>query len=128
MTCELSRILHVDDDDDIREVVSVALQMVGGFDLVQCASGREALDKVVEAKPDLILLDVMMPGMDGPETARALKANPETADIPIVFVTARGNDQSRGELLEAGGVDVIGKPFDPMTLSDQVRAVWDRRS
>lgn len=124
---ELNRILHVDDEPDIREVAKLSLEGVGGFTVEVCASGQEALDVAPRFKPDLILLDVMMPIMDGPSTLRALRDNDETAYIPIVFMTAKVQKLEIVEFKELGAIDVIEKPFDPMNLADQVKAIWDKR-
>ncbi|MCU0840935.1 MAG: response regulator [Thiobacillaceae bacterium] len=125
---ELTRILHVEDEPDIQAVARLALEMVGGFTVRQCGSGREALEAVGEFRPQLILLDVMMPGMDGPSTLQALRRMPEAAGIPVVFMTAKVQPQEVAEFKALGALDVIAKPFDPMTLSDQVRQVWARRA
>ena len=124
---ELDRILHVDDEPDIREVAKLSLEGVGGFTVEVCASGEEALEAVPRFKPDLILLDVMMPIMDGPSTLRALRDGDKTTGIPIVFMTAKVQKLEIAEFKELGAIDVIEKPFDPMTLADQVKAIWDKR-
>lgn len=123
----LKRILHVDDEPDIREVAKLALEGVGGFTVEVCASGKEALEMAPRFKPDLILLDVMIPIMDGPSTLRALRDDDKTADIPIVFMTAKVQKLEIAEFKELGAIDVIEKPFDPMTLADRVKAIWDKR-
>ena len=124
---ELNRILHVDDEPDIREVTKLALEGVGGFTVEACASGEEAREVAPRFKPDLILLDVMMPIMDGPSTLRALRDDDETAHIPIVFMTAKVQKLEIAGFKDLGAIDVIEKPFDPMTLADQVKAIWDKR-
>jgi len=121
---ELKTILYVDDEPDIRAVVELSLGLVAGFQVTVCASGAEALGRAAELRPQLIMLDVMMPEMDGPATLAALRAQPATADIPVVFLTAKVQPGEVERLKEAGAVDVIAKPFDPMRLGDQVRAVW----
>jgi CheY-like chemotaxis protein len=122
----LSRILFVEDDPDIQTVARMALEAVGGFNVMPCSSGAEALERVVPFAPDLILLDVMMPGMDGLATLEALRRQPETADIPVVFMTAKVQAQEVARYREVGAVDVIAKPFDPMTLPATVRSIWSR--
>jgi CheY-like chemotaxis protein len=122
----LTRILYVEDDADIRTVASFSLETVGGFVLAVCASGKEALAQATAFAPQLLLLDVMMPGMDGLETLAALREMPETAATPAVFMTAKVQQQEVARFLTLGAVDVISKPFDPMTLSDEIRAIWDR--
>lgn len=125
---ELTRILHVEDEPDIQAVAKLALEVVGGFTVRQCSSGQEALATVDAFQPELILLDVMMPGMDGPSTLQALRRMPEAAGIPVVFMTAKVQPQEVAEFKALGALDVIAKPFDPMTLSDQVRQVWARHA
>ena len=123
----LTRILYVEDDADIRAVASFALEAVGGFVLAACASGEEALAQAAAFAPQLLLLDVMMPGMDGPETLAALRARAETAATPAVFMTAKVQPQEVARYRALGALDVISKPFDPITLSDEIRAIWARR-
>lgn len=120
----LNRILHVDDEQDIREVAKLALEGVGGFTLESCESGAEALEKLPGFNPDMILLDIMMPGMDGPSTLEALRKLPEAVETPVVFMTAKVQAHELKAFGALGVVDVIVKPFDPMTLSDRVREIW----
>ena len=120
----LSRILHVDDETDIREVAKLALEAVGGFTVESCGSGQEAVSRAAGFAPDLILLDVMMPGLDGPATFRALKELPECANTPVIFVTAKAMPPELNRFKEMGAIGVIAKPFDPMTLADQLRSIW----
>lgn len=120
----MKKILHVDDEKDIRAVAKLALQTVGGFELFSCASGQEALDCVAEQAPDLILLDVMMPGMDGPSTLFELRKREDVASVPIIFMTAKTQQDEIRHLLEIGAIGVIAKPFNPMTLGQEVRKVW----
>jgi CheY-like chemotaxis protein len=116
------RILHVDDEPDIREVVEISLGLDPECSTRSCASGREALGVAVEWAPDIILLDVMMPVMDGAATLANLRANPLTAGIPVVFMTARAQSRELDLFRSLGAVGVIPKPFDPMTLAASVRA------
>lgn len=113
--------LLVDDDPDIRTIGEVSLATVGGFEVVVAESGLACLDRAQSARPDVILLDVMMPELDGPSTLRRLRADPRTADIPVIFLTAKV--QERGSYLKLGAAGVINKPFDPMTLPERVRAL-----
>lgn len=117
----MTRILYVDDEPDIREVAQMSLELDPEFEVRTCASGPEALEQAVAWQPDLVLLDVMMPEMDGPTVFAHLRKQPETAAIPVVFITARTQaSEVRGfEALGARGV--LAKPFDPMTLADRVR-------
>ena len=120
----LTRILHVDDDEDIRTIANLALEMVGNFELMQCASGSEAIAQIAEFAPDLVLLDYMMPVMNGGETLNEIRKIPGYADVPSVFMTARLQEELVQELLDKGAWGVIRKPFDPMTLADDIRAIW----
>jgi CheY-like chemotaxis protein len=115
------RILYVDDEPDIREVVEISLGLDPAFVVRSCASGAEALAATSDWIPDLILLDVIMPEMDGPTTFARLAARPRTADIPVVFMTARAQASELQRLHALGAVGVIAKPFDPMTLAALVR-------
>lgn len=117
----LLRVLHVDDESDIREVVDIALGLDPSLSLQGCASGAEAIKAASDWHPDLILLDVMMPGMDGPTTLAHLRESTETADIPVVFMTARAQSRELDHFLSLGAAGVITKPFDPMTLAAEVR-------
>lgn len=120
----MPRILYVDDEADIREVALMALELDPDNQVRACASGGEAIRVVPEWQPDLILLDVMMPGMDGPATLSALRE--QGRDVPVVFITARTQESEREALLAAGALGVIAKPFDPMTLADAVREYLPR--
>ncbi len=120
----LQKILHIEDEPDIRAVARVALESVGGFTVEMASSGKEALEKAPSFAPDLILLDVMMPEMDGPATLAKLRELPGLEETPVIFMTAKVMDAERASYLEMGAIDVIAKPFDPMTLSDQIRAIW----
>jgi len=121
---ELKRILYVEDEPDIRAVAQIALEVVGGFVTRICSSGAEALQAVASFAPDLILLDVMMPGMDGPSTLLALRKLPELDGTPVAFMTAKVQPNEVIEYKRLGAIGVIAKPFDPMTLGDAVRALW----
>ena len=125
MNGPLKRLLLVDDDPDIQTIASLALVDIGGFELLTCSSGDEALSRYAEFAPQLILLDVMMPGLDGPATLAALRRLPG-GGVPVVFVTAKVRNQERQRYLDLGAVEVIPKPFDPMSLADQLRALWAR--
>lgn len=122
----LETILYVEDDPDIRAIAELALGTVGGFQLLPCRGGQEALETLGSTRPDLILLDVMMPGMDGPETFRAIRRQEDHADIPVVFMTAKIQPNEVKDYLDMGALGVIAKPFDPMTLADQVRTLWQK--
>lgn len=127
MTRELTRILYVEDDPDIQAIAMMVLETISGFTLEACSGGSEALAKAVQFNPDLVLLDVMMPGMDGPETLKGLRAFPELASTPVVFMTAKVQPQEVEGYLKLGAVGVIAKPFDPMTLAQELRDIWARQ-
>lgn len=122
----LQNILYVEDEPDIQAVAQVALEMVGGFTLKVCSSGQEALEAVLTFTPDLILLDVMMPGMDGPTTMLELRKQPALAHTPMVFMTAKVQPGEISEYLALGASGVIAKPFDPMKLATEVRTIWEQ--
>ncbi len=121
----LSRILLVDDEDDIRTIGEMSLSMVGQWDVLTAGDGPTAVEIALREQPDLILLDVMMPGMDGPTTFGKLRETPRTATIPVVFITAKVQKQEVERYMSLGALGVIAKPFDPMTLPDQIRALID---
>lgn len=121
---ELKRILYVEDEPDIQAVAKLALEALGGFEVHICSSGKEAMESVLVFSPDLILLDVMMPGMDGPTTLKAMRELPELSQIPVVFMTAKVQPQEIQEYKRLGAIDVIPKPFDPMTLAGVVKQIW----
>jgi CheY-like chemotaxis protein len=120
----LQKILFVEDDPDIQMVAQLALEAVGGYTVQMCSSGKEALAVAEQFAPDLILLDVMMPGMDGPTTLIELRKKSSLTQTPVVFMTARVQRHEIEQYLAMGAADVISKPFDPMTLSAQVADIW----
>lgn len=119
----MTRILYIDDEADIREIAALSLELEGDFDVRCCASGAEGIIVAREWQPSLILLDVMMPQMDGPTTYAVLAADPATASIPVVFITARTQSADVDALRALGARGVIAKPFDPMALGGQVKAL-----
>ena len=124
MASELRRISVVEDDRDICAIVQLALEEVGGFEVQVCNSGSEAIDKVPDFEPDIIIMDFMMPGMNGIETMTSLKSIPGVADTPVIFMTARVQTRDVEEYKTIGIAGVITKPFDPMSLADNVREIW----
>lgn len=116
----LKRILVIDDEDDIREVAQLSLEMVGGWEVLTAHSGTEGLVVAETEHPDAILLDVMMPDMDGPATFKELQANPTTEDIPVILLTAKVLSSDQRRFSELGVTAVIPKPFEPMNLATQV--------
>ncbi len=121
------RILVVDDEDDIREIAQVCLQTVGGYEVVGAASGAEGLAEAHARRPDAILLDVMMPGMDGPATFAKLQENESTRHIPVILLTARVQASDLEKFSHLGVSGVLAKPFDPMSLSSEVAEVLQWR-
>jgi len=126
MTRELKRILYVEDEPDIQAVARIALENVGGFTLEICNSGQEAIARGPGFKPDLVILDVMMPGMDGVTTLQELRKLPGMSDVPAMFMTAKVQPNEVDQLRKHGAIDVIPKPFDPMTLSENIRSLWHK--
>jgi CheY-like chemotaxis protein len=122
----LKKILHVEDEDDIRLLTKIVLESIGGFEVESCSSGQVALEKVRNFEPDLLILDVMMPEMDGPMTLEALRESQESAEIPVIFMTAKAQEQELQRLLGLGAIDIITKPYDPQTLSAQIQTKWNK--
>ncbi len=116
------RILIIDDEADIREVVALSLETVADWEVVTASSGAQGLTSAIEHQPDAILLDVMMPGMDGPTTFRELRNNPATARIPVLLLTAKVQSTDQKRFADLGVEAVLFKPFDPLTLSEQIVA------
>jgi CheY-like chemotaxis protein len=117
------RILIIDDEEDIRDVAALSLETVAGWEVMVASSGAQGLARAIEHPPDAILLDVMMPGMDGPTTLRELRKNPVTAKIPVLLLTAKVQASDQRRFADLGVEAVLSKPFDPMTLSKQISAV-----
>jgi CheY-like chemotaxis protein len=117
------RILIVDDEDDIRAVAALSLETVADWEVVVASSGAQGLARAIEYQPDAILLDVMMPGMDGPATFHELRKNPATARIPVLLLTAKVQSSDQRSFADLGVEAVLLKPFDPLTLSTQIAAV-----
>ena len=121
---EIIKVMHIEDDLDILEITKIVLGTFGHFELAQCVSGIEALNVAPEFKPDLFLLDSVMPEMDGLETLRELRKLPEFTRTPVIFMTAKAGSKEVQTFLEAGAIKVITKPFDPMTLADEIAMAW----
>ena len=124
---KLEKVLCVEDEEDIRKIEVIALEGLGGLKVRACSSGAEAIQEAPGFAPQIILLDVMMPGMDGPTTLKSLRTIAGLEETPVVFVTAKVQPDEMKYYLELGAVAVISKPFDPTTLAPQLRAIWDRR-
>ncbi|MBI2260572.1 MAG: response regulator [Caulobacterales bacterium] len=122
-------ILHVDDDENIRVLTALAFTLSGGGEVRSAASGAEALEVLAAGlEPDLILLDVMMPDMDGPAVLARVRELPDHRNTPVIFMTAQTQDHERAGLMALGASGVVIKPFDPMTLGQQVRALMEERA
>jgi len=128
MSQPLKKILLIEDDDDIRTILRVALEKIGGFTVRACSSGAEGLRAVGEFTPQLVMLDVMMPDMDGPTVLGRLRERPETQGLPVIFLTARAAPSDIARLRGLGALDVLTKPFDPMTLHEKLRKAWEQQS
>jgi two-component system, OmpR family, response regulator len=121
------KILIIDDDADIRSIARLSLSRVGGMEVIEAGSGVEGVGKAQDEKPDVILLDMMMPTMDGLETLAALRARPATASTPVIFLTAKAVGDQVERMTSLGAAGVLIKPFDPRTLSQDVRAFVNRQ-
>lgn len=124
---KIEKILYVEDEADIQTIAKIALEDVGGFELEICSSGEEALQKAEAFGPDVILLDVMMPGLDGPQTLKALRKIVSLESVPVIFMTAKVQPQEVEHLKSVGAIDVIAKPFDPMILAQTIREIVQNR-
>jgi CheY-like chemotaxis protein len=120
-------ILLVDDEDDIREVAALSLQAVGGWRVSSASGGSQGIAMARADRPDAILLDVMMPDLDGPATFQRLQDDPQTRDIPVILLTAKAQSADRRAFARLGVAGTLTKPFDPMTLTDQIAAILARR-
>lgn len=122
---ESMKVLYVEDDADIRAVAEMALDGEG-FELIVCKSGQEALEKATDCTPDILLLDVMMPGMDGPTTLERLRRLPHLKNTPVVFMTAKIQPDEMEQYKALGALGIIAKPFNPMALADELRALIEK--
>jgi CheY-like chemotaxis protein len=120
---KIQSVIYVDDDPDICEVVKTTLSMMGGLHVYTAASGEQAVELALEVLPDLVLMDIMMPGLDGPSTLQRMRGNAALAHIPVIFMTAKMLPAEVANFLRLGAIGVIGKPFDPLTLCDELFAL-----
>lgn len=125
---ELKRILYAEDEIDVQTVVELTIQTMSDYQIKICNNGQELLEQVEEYKPDLILLDVMMPEMDGPTTFKNLQENEKTKEIPVIFMTAKAQVHEVENFRATGALGVITKPFDPMSLCDEILEIWNNRN
>jgi CheY-like chemotaxis protein len=121
----LNHILCVDDEEDILQVAKLSLEVVGGFRISLCRGSAGAVEMACGLGPDLILLDVMMPELDGPATLAKLRSGGACAGTPVIFMTAKAQPAEIARYLELGAIGVISKPFDPMALADEIRNMWN---
>lgn len=119
----LQRILLADDEPDILEISRIALETVGGFEVSVCLSGKTLLERLPEFKPDLVIVDVLMPDMTGPEVFEEIRQRPEYDEVPVIYLTGVIQEEELEDLRETGVADIILKPFDPMTLADRINGV-----
>ncbi len=117
------KVLVIEDEDDIREVACMCLSDDDTLEVIDAGSGAEGVRKATDEQPDVILMDVMMPEMDGKQTFAAIRGNPATSTIPIIFLTAKAMTSEVSELRALGAKGILVKPFDPLTLASQVRAI-----
>ena len=122
---ELRRVMCVEDDPDIRMIIEFSLATVGGYEVCLCPGGKSALAQAPVFKPELVLLDVMMPDLTGPETLAALRLQAGMKGVPVVFMTAKAMPEEVEDLLQYGATGVIVKPFDPMTLPQDILIYWE---
>ena len=119
----LQRILLADDEPDILEISRIALETVGGFEVSVCLSGKTLLERLPEFRPDLVIVDVLMPDMTGPEVFEEIRRRPEYDEVPVIYLTGVIQEEELEDLRETGVADIILKPFDPMTLADRINGV-----
>lgn len=123
----IRKVMMVDDEPHIRRIGELSLRGVGKWQVVLAGSGKEAVELARREQPDVILLDVMMPGMDGPATLAELRDSNDTAAIPVIFLTAKAQRHEVERYRMLGAAGVLTKPFDPMTLPDEVRTILEPR-
>jgi CheY-like chemotaxis protein len=119
------KVLIIDDEEDTRSIASMSLSILGGVDVVEAESGKDGVTKAEQERPDVILLDMMMPVMDGSQTLVALQSNAGTKDIPVIFLTAKAMTSEIERLKRMGAIGVLTKPFDPTLLANQVRQILE---
>jgi len=122
----LTQILYAEDEADIRVIAKIALEDIGGFQVKYCSNGKELIDTAKNYKPDLILIDVMMPIMDGPAALLEIRKLPGYEFIPAIFMTAKVQSNEINAYKSLGAIDVISKPFDPMSLADTIKGIWNK--
>lgn len=123
---ELKKILYAEDEPDIQSIAQMSLEMMGGYEIHACQDGQQAIDTVPSFQPDLLLFDVMMPHKDGPTAFKEIRSIAGFENIPVVFMTAKVQNHEIKEYLDMGAIDVISKPFDPMSLAESIKAIWQK--
>lgn len=124
---ELKKILYAEDEADVQTVVKLTVQTMSDYEIEICDNGKKLLEFVQEYNPDLIMLDVMMPEMDGPTTFKNLQSNEATKNIPVIFITAKAQVHEVEMFKETGALGVITKPFDPVKLCDEIKEIWNNK-
>lgn len=124
---KLGKILYAEDEPDVQTIVQMVVEEMSDYEIKICGNGRLLLESVGEYNPDLILLDVMMPEMDGPETYKNLQRNQTTKNIPVIFMTAKAQVHEVQLFSESGVIGVITKPFDPIELCSEIQRIWDKK-
>lgn len=125
---ELKKILYAEDEPDVQTIVEMVVQSMSDYEIKACENGRVLMECVEEYNPDLILLDVMMPEMDGPTTFKNLQSNEKTKNIPVIFMTAKAQIHEIKLFNEIGVIGVITKPFDPVQLCPDIQKIWEERN
>ncbi|MBQ0760831.1 MAG: response regulator [Zhongshania sp.] len=125
-TITLTRLMYIEDEPDIRAVAEIALRQVAGFEVKICENGYEGIEAIHSFNPQLVLLDVMMPNLDGPQILKKIHAMPEFQNTPMIFITAKAQTEEIDKLKKLGALDVITKPFNPMTIGNDIRIIWQR--
>jgi CheY-like chemotaxis protein len=123
---QLNRICYVEDDEDIQRIVRLSLERVGKMTVEVVGDPTLAIDAMIAFKPDLVMLDWMMPKMDGPALFRAMRERPETRALPVVFITAKASQRELDELIAMGALGTVSKPFSPKDLPEQLRQLWQK--
>ena len=123
-TRPLEKVLYVEDDEDIQRIVRMSLERVGKMSVDIVSNSTEAIDRMKAYKPDLVMLDWMMPEMDAPTLFRKMREDAEVADLPVIFITAKASQRELEELIRLGAKGTISKPFSPKDLPDQLRSLW----
>lgn len=121
---KLNRIICADDEADMRMLIKMSLENVGGYEVMVCSSGQELLDKITHWNPELVILDAVMPGMDGLETLKQLRIQDKYAETPVIFMTGKAREREH-EFKDAGALGVVTKPFDPIYLAQDVQKLWE---